>query len=138
MLSRTDQRYQNIVTRVEDLARTQSGEPLHIQFLCKQCGVTERTLRNAFHAVYGKTPYRHLRDLRMLDARHALLQPQSPATTVTAIAMQFGFLELGRFSVEYRSTFGERPSETLRRAASADCASFRPGLKGADVVQSAA
>jgi|SRR3954471_2406479 transcriptional regulator GlxA family with amidase domain len=138
MLSRTDQRYQNIISRVESLARMQSGEPLHIYFLCKQCGVTERTLRNAFHAVYGKTPYRHLRDLRMLDARQALLQPQSPATTVTAIAMQFGFLELGRFSVEYRSTFGERPSETLRRAATADCARFHPGLGVVEAVQSAA
>ena len=35
---------------------------------------------------------------------------------VTEIATALGFVELGRFSVEYRRAFGESPSETLRRA----------------------
>jgi len=35
--------------------------------------------------------------------------------TVTDIALRSGFLELGRFSVEYRQMFGESPSETLRQ-----------------------
>ena len=36
--------------------------------------------------------------------------------TVTEIATALGFVELGRFSVEYRKAFGESPSETLRQA----------------------
>jgi len=54
--------------------------------------------------------------MRMSEARKALLSPASPSQTVTDVAMHFGFLELGRFSVEYRRAFGERPSATLRRA----------------------
>jgi len=54
--------------------------------------------------------------LRLTQARRALLSAERG--TVTQIAMRFGFLELGRFAVDYRSTFGERPSETLRRSLS--------------------
>jgi transcriptional regulator GlxA family with amidase domain len=116
MLSRTDERYHHIVRRVEDTAHSLSGEAIRLQYLCKRCGVSERTLRSAFHAIYGKTPYRHLREQRMIEARDALLHPVSSGTTVTSVATQFGFLELGRFSVEYRTVFGESPSVTLRRA----------------------
>jgi transcriptional regulator GlxA family with amidase domain len=115
MLSRTDQRYQSIIDRVELIARQQAGEQLHIGFLCRSCGVTERTLRNAFRSIRDATPYRYLRERRLAQAREALLRADA-GETVTSIATQFGFMELGRFSVEYRSTFGERPSETLRRS----------------------
>jgi transcriptional regulator GlxA family with amidase domain len=38
------------------------------------------------------------------------------SVTVSKTATRFGFRELGRFSVEYRTIFGESPSETLRQA----------------------
>ncbi len=110
------QHYRQIVELIEDMARGQNDEPLHIDDICRAAGVSERTLRNAFQVIYGASPYRHLRTMRMSEARKALLSPASPTQTVTEVAMHFGFLELGRFSVEYRRAFGERPSATLRRA----------------------
>jgi AraC-like DNA-binding protein len=49
-------------------------------------------------------------------ARRALAHSDFGKRTVTAIAVEHGFGELGRFSVRYRKLFGEMPSETLRRA----------------------
>lgn len=115
MQRRTDQRYQAIIDHVERIAHEHAGEQLHIGYLCQRCGVTERMLRSAFRLVHGATPYRYLRTRRMREAREALLHPKSTAT-VTSIATEFGFVELGRFSVEYRSAFGECPSVTLRRS----------------------
>jgi len=83
--------------------------------LCRAAAVSERTLRNAFRKVHGVSPYRYLRGFRMTQARQALMSAGSKRGTVTEVAMQFGFLELGRFSVDYRSAFGECPSVTLRR-----------------------
>ena len=36
--------------------------------------------------------------------------------SVTETALRWGFSHLGRFAADYRKTFGERPSETARRA----------------------
>ena len=54
--------------------------------------------------------------LRLSEARRALLAADCKRITVTEIATEFGFLELGRFSVEYRKVFGESPSKTLHHA----------------------
>src|SRR5262249_13122900 len=91
-------------------------EQLHVDDLCRAAAVSERTLRSAFRKVHGVSPYRYLRGFRMTQARQALMTAGSRHGTVTEVAMQFGFLELGRFSVDYRSAFGECPSERLGRA----------------------
>jgi transcriptional regulator GlxA family with amidase domain len=91
-------------------------EPLHVSALCHVIGVSERTLRKAFHRVHGVPPCRHLRMLRLSNARRALLSADGALANVTEIAMSFGFAELGRFSVEYKKAFGESPSQTLYRA----------------------
>ena len=41
--------------------------------------------------------------------------PAEPGATVTGIATEHGFLELGRFAMRYRRQFGETPSQTLAR-----------------------
>jgi AraC-like DNA-binding protein len=105
-----------LVEEAEQLALADINEPLHISALCLALTVSERTLRKAFHQIHGLPPCRHLRMLRLSKARRALLGADYELTTVTEIATHFGFVELGRFSVEYRKLFGESPSQTLARA----------------------
>ena len=45
---------------------------------------------------------------------HSILKASSPEeTTVSEVAIRQGFIELGRFSHDYRVMFGEYPSQTL-------------------------
>jgi AraC-like DNA-binding protein len=60
-------------------------------------------------------PHRYLWLRRMHQARRALTVAGAETKTVTEIATEHGFWELGRFAVAYRELFGETPSATLRQ-----------------------
>jgi AraC family transcriptional regulator, ethanolamine operon transcriptional activator len=86
-----------------------------IRKLCAATHSSYMTLERGFRETYGMPPLAHLKALRLSRARRELLHPDL-LTTVTDVALHWGFLELGRFSVNYRMRFGESPSDTLRRA----------------------
>jgi transcriptional regulator GlxA family with amidase domain len=102
-----------LVRKAEMLALAYNDKPLQVPSLSRALGVSERTLRKLFNEIHGRPPSRHLRMLRLSQVRGALLSARGQLVTVTEIATDFGFAELGRFSVEYRKAFGESPSETL-------------------------
>jgi transcriptional regulator GlxA family with amidase domain len=107
-----------IINRLDAFVREHLDESLPMAQLCDVTGVSERSLRNACHAVCGTSPKRYL-TLRRLEAVHRALAQATPGqTTVTRVAADFGFFELGRFAGVYSSVFGERPSDTLRSDAS--------------------
>jgi AraC-like DNA-binding protein len=114
----TSRTWRDLVDQAEAVALAELDSPLHISDLCNALAVSERTLRKAFHSVHGLPPCRHLRMQRLSQARRALLSADARSVTVTEIAISFGFVELGRFSVEYREAFGESPSQTLQHGGS--------------------
>jgi len=91
-------------------------EPVPIYRLCAVIGVGERTLRKAFREIHGISPKRYALRARLAGVRRALRHPGSLRPTVTAIATDYGFFELGRFAGLYKAAFGENPSATLRAA----------------------
>jgi AraC-like DNA-binding protein len=103
-----------IVRRIEEFMRDHAGEAIHMSQLCRAVGVSERSLRNACNAVCGTSPKRFLVRRRMEAVRHALTSARPREATVTRIATDHGFFELGRFAATYTAIFGERPSQTLR------------------------
>jgi transcriptional regulator GlxA family with amidase domain len=62
------------------------------------------------------SPLQYFQMLRLARVRRALMSARSLSVIVAKTATRFGFRQLGRFSVEYRTVFGESPSETLRHA----------------------
>jgi AraC-like DNA-binding protein len=104
-----------VLRRFEQVIGANPDQTLYISQLCAATGVSERTLLACCHEHLGMGPKRYLLLRRMHLARRALLLADPEATTVTEIATNFGFWELGRFSVAYGSLFGETPSASLRR-----------------------
>jgi AraC-like DNA-binding protein len=104
-----------IVERVDAFLHEHIDEPISLARLCELTGVSERSLRNACHAICGTSPKRYLTRRRMEAVRRALVAADPSACTVTRIATDYGFFELGRFAAVYTRLFGERPSDTLRQ-----------------------
>jgi AraC-like DNA-binding protein len=110
-----NRRHDMIVAKFEEYLEANPNVPLYLPEIRAAIGAAERTLRNACIEQLGIGPIRYLALRRMHLARRALLRAASSTTTVTKIATDHGFWELGRFSVNYRTMFGETPLATLRR-----------------------
>lgn len=102
------------VERVEAYLRTHLDTPVTVGILCGMAGMSERRLRDAFRRICGTSPKRYVLAERPQAVRRVLSEGSLRAMTVTEVATSHGFYELGRFSVSYRSMYGEAPSETLR------------------------
>ena len=108
-------RHDAIVARFEEFLEANPDTPLYLTEICAAIGVAERTLRAACEEHLGMGPIRYLNLRRMHLVRRALLRADPSTATVTRLATDHGFWELGRFSVAYRALFDESPSESLRR-----------------------
>jgi AraC-like DNA-binding protein len=108
-------RHHAIIARFEAFLEANPETPLFVPEICAAIATSERTLRFACEEHLGMGPIRYLALRRMHLVRRALSRAVPSTTTVTKIATDHGFWELGRFSVNYRIMFGETPSVTLQR-----------------------
>ncbi len=111
-------RHNMIVARFREYLEAHHNTPLYLGEICAAIGTPERTLRIACEKHLGMGPIRYLALRRMHLVRRAILQAEPSTATITSIATNHGFWELGRFSVNYRTLFEETPSATLHRACS--------------------
>ena len=109
-----------VVKAAEDYALSHVDERIYVTDLCRAAAVSERALEYAFREVMGLTPVAYLIRLRLHRVRQALLAGTHGSTTVSAVALDWGFWHFGEFSRAYKGCFGELPSDTLRRRPSAD------------------
>ena len=104
-----------IVSKFLEAIEAGLEEPVYLTDVCRTLGVSARTLRGCCQEALSMSPHRFLTLRRLRLARRALSCGDPSTTSVTRIATDLGFWELGRFSVTYRTAFGESPSATLKR-----------------------
>ena len=102
------------VRRALDAMRANVGRDWRLAELARIAGVSGRTLQRQFLRFLGKPPVSVLRDIGFDRARRELLRAGA-GTRITDVALACGFPHCGRFSVEYRTRYGEMPSQTLKR-----------------------
>ena len=83
--------------------------------LARQARMSLRSLYGLFERHAGASPQHYIRRKRLERVYACLSDPTCNVRNVTEVAMDYGFLHLGRFSDSYRKQFGELPSDTLKR-----------------------
>jgi AraC-like DNA-binding protein len=107
--------YSQIVKICEEFTLGLEGRRPYLGELCNAANVSKKTLHNAYLEIMGMPPIAYLNRLRLHRARNDLRRSASRPTTVTAVAMRWGFWHFGEFSQAYKKIFGELPSATLKR-----------------------
>jgi AraC-like DNA-binding protein len=103
------------VRRAEEYIEAQRNRPMSIEDIAFASGASVRSVYRLFKRSRGYSPMEFARQIRLRRAKQMLERPDVQ-TNVTGVAFACGFGDLGRFSKDYRSHFGERPSEALRRS----------------------
>jgi len=109
----TSQRYSRIVKTAQAYVMEQHGVGYSVTDICEATNTSERTLQYAFRKIMDMTPIEYLIRLRLHRVHQDLRKANPKSTTVSRIAVDWGFWHLGEFSIAYKSCFDEMPSETL-------------------------
>lgn len=104
------------VRQAVDLIENEVMGDLTISDIAKQVGVGVRALEIGFQREMHCTPRAFMLTRRM-ERVHQELEDADPrsGSTVTGIAMRWGFAHTGRFAAAYRRRYGLAPSQTLRQ-----------------------
>jgi transcriptional regulator GlxA family with amidase domain len=86
------------------------AEPLSLDVIAKAAGMSRYHFGRVFEAQVGKSPYRHLVDVRIERAARLF---RTGRVSVTEAALTVGFNDLGRFGRAFRARHGVTPSEAL-------------------------
>lgn len=88
---------------------------LPAQALAEQACMSLRSLYALFDRHLGTTPKQYVRQRKLQRLHECLADPSCSVRSVTELAMDYGFMHLGRFAESYRQQFAELPSETFKR-----------------------
>jgi transcriptional regulator GlxA family with amidase domain len=102
------------VRRAEEYIETHWSERITIAGLARATAASARSIFFHFKNCRGQSPMSFVKQVRLEHARE-MLQHSGINHSVTEVAVDCGFGNLGHFAGDYFKRFGERPSDTLKR-----------------------
>lgn len=97
--------------------RKNFAEPLRLDELARIAGMSVSSLHHHFKALTGMSPLQYQKQLRLQEARRALVVE---GLDVTSAGMRVGYSSLSQFSREYARQFGTSPRDDLRRGSACE------------------
>ncbi|KXX70641.1 hypothetical protein AVL50_07410 [Flammeovirga sp. SJP92] len=82
--------------------------PVSIDFLTKECGLSESRLRFLFKKVFGTTIHQYHQDVRLSRSRDFLHEGK---LTMSMIAMELGFSSSSHFSMVFKKKYNVTPKD---------------------------
>ncbi len=95
------------------------NEDLTLADIAAAAGASPRLLQKAFAQHCGCSPMRYVKQTR-LERIRAELERANVNTRIIDVMMSYGITQGGKFAKEYQQSFGEKPSDTLKRASLID------------------
>lgn len=102
--------FERLVQYIEDNIK----DDITAEELAKHSHLSLRSLYLLFEKNAKTTPKNFIRQKKLEHIYSTFMNPASKVANVTAVALDYGFTHLGRFSELYKARFGSLPSETLR------------------------
>lgn len=93
----------------------QAHKPVTVKELCQISGASERSLQYAFREKFEVSPKAYVQAYRLNQVRKRLRVADPKTSLIADLANAMGFWHMGQFAKDYRSFFGELPSETLKK-----------------------
>lgn len=96
------------VTKAVDILARRIADPISIEALAEEVGVSVRQLERQFNKATGQSPLRYYRTLRMKAARQLVLYSKN---SMIRIATAIGYETVAPLLQHYRQEFGISPTE---------------------------
>jgi len=105
------------IARAIERLRHDFDQPLRIEQLARELGMSVSGLHHHFKAVTALSPLQYQKRLRLLEARRLLLGEDVDATRA---AYRVGYQDVSHFNREYKSLFGVPPMRDVHRLRAAE------------------
>jgi AraC family ethanolamine operon transcriptional activator len=101
----------NLLTSAETYIHNNITSSLNVTSIAKECLVSERTLLYAFKQRFGIGPKAFIKIIKLNEV-HKKLSENREGMSISQTAKSYGFWHMSQFHQDYKSFFGNLPSET--------------------------
>jgi len=105
---------ENICLKIREDIYKHIDTKVNIKSLSKEYDISEKTMQTSFKSLFGVTPSKFIRQMKLNHVYHNLRYKNNKKESVMKIAHKWGFTHMGHFSSYYKKLFGETPSQTLQ------------------------